>query len=260
MKPETRQLFQRASQMANRAPGKNQKAETPWLRIENAASDEATIYIYGTITPYAWYDSEVSATDILDQLDSIKASTIHVRINSEGGSVFEGVAIYNLLREHDAKIHIHVDSLAASIASVIAMAGDVIEISEAASMMIHDPSTITWGTAEELRSTADVLDTLKEQIVAVYVRRTGKTADECRALMSSDTWMTGTQAVEEGFADVISEDAAAESQATQQPENNFKLNEPVEHKNLAPPSSDGDAETMPPISLRKAQATALNLN
>ena len=228
MKKKTLELFKAATRNANRAPKRNGgELDSPrWFNLRKDENGVPTIYIYGTIDPYPWWDDRsVSASDSLKDLDGITADEIHVRINSEGGSVFDGVAIYNLLREHDAKIIVHVDSLAASIASVIAMAGDEIIMSEAAQMMIHPPSTIVWGNADELEHEASILRSIQESIVAVYARSTGQKKKQINEWMDSERWMTGEQAVKDGFADRIAE------------EDEEPPDLPEEFTNLAPPSN-----------------------
>jgi len=163
---------------------------------------EAEILIYDEIDPF-W---GTGAKDFAEGLKALGAvTTIHVRINSPGGDVFDGVAIYNQLAQHSAKVIIHVDGLAASIASVIAMAGDEIHLAENALMMIHDPWSFTGGTAADLRAMADLLDTVATTIVTTYAARTGRDAEDIRAMMAAETWMDATEALDQGFADLITE-------------------------------------------------------
>ena len=126
---------------------------------------------------------------------------MNVRINSGGGLVFEGVAIYNALARHPAHIVVHIDSIAASIASVIAMAGDEIRISEGSNIMIHKPWSGAWGDAEMLRKEADILDKLESGIIDIYAARTGAKRSDLVAWVGAETWFTGQEAVDAGFAD-----------------------------------------------------------
>ncbi|MBF0308121.1 MAG: Clp protease ClpP [Magnetococcales bacterium] len=161
----------------------------------------AEIAIYGPIMDEKWSDEEVAPVDFAAELKALgDVEQIDLRINSPGGSVFAGFAIHNMLVRHPAKVVAHVDGLAASIASVIAMAGDEIHMPANALMMIHDPSGMVWGGASDMRKMADSLDKITEGIVASYQRHSGKTIEEIKALMAAETWMTGNDAVALGFA------------------------------------------------------------
>ena len=166
--------------------------------FENAGTGEkrATIHLYDSISYWSGND----ARTFQRKLAEIKAETIELRINSPGGSVFEGVTIYNLLIAHPARVEVHIDGLAASIASVIALAGDEIHIAENAMMMIHDPSGGAWGYAEDLRKIADVLDRLKDAILNTYVTATGGDRNELARMMKEETWFTADEAVTHKFA------------------------------------------------------------
>lgn len=169
-----------------------------WYRIQNAKSDEAKVYVYDVI---AWYG--ISADQFAHDLDEISARTIHLHINSPGGDVFDGVAIYNALRNHKAKVITHVDGVAASIASIIAMAGDEVRMSEGAFMMVHNPWMLVIGDAADLRESADFLDKVRGSLVGIYARATGKAEKDIGKLMDAETWLTAEEARDEGFADVI---------------------------------------------------------
>ena len=131
--------------------------------------------------------------DFLDQLDGV--SKINVHINSGGGSVFGGIAIYNILKRYNAEIVVYVEGIAASIASVIAMAGDRIIIPENAQMMIHKPSSITWGNADDMRKEADILDGCQKVILNTYMQHTkeGVTPEQINALIDAETWKNGKE-------------------------------------------------------------------
>lgn len=148
----------------------------------------------------------VSAKSVAKALEPhAKAKNIDVHINSPGGSAFDGITIYNLLHQHKAKVAVYVDGLAASAASIIAMAGDDIVMAENAMMMIHNASGITMGNADDHRQTADVLDTIDTQIVTTYASRTGLDADEVASMMDNEKWLTANEAVELGFATEVTE-------------------------------------------------------
>lgn len=173
------------------------------FRIEALASDQhAEIYIYEDVG--AGFFGGVTAKEFARELKAAgKVRTIDVRINSGGGDVFDGLAIYNLLREHEARKTVHVDGLAASIASVIAMAGDEIRIADSAFLMIHNAWGMMMGDADEARKFASLLDQTTAAIADVYAARTGQPLDQLRQLMADETWMASEQAIEMGFADSI---------------------------------------------------------
>jgi ATP-dependent Clp endopeptidase proteolytic subunit ClpP len=135
-----------------------------------------------------------------------KVGEINLRINSPGGSVFDGVAIYNQLKQHPARIVVDIDGVAASIASVIAMAGDEIRMADNAMMMIHDPYTMAAGGAEEMRKTADLLDQIRDIIASTYAKRTARSDSEIKQLMADETWMSAGDAAALGFIDAVTEE------------------------------------------------------
>jgi ATP-dependent Clp protease protease subunit len=170
-------------------------------RVVARGSDRAEIYLYGVIGD-DWFGGGVTAKKFADDLKALgNVKTIDLRINSEGGSVFDGKAMYTQLVEHKAKVITHIDGLAASAASFIAMAGDEIEIAEGAFVMIHNAWLFAMGDARELRRTADLLDTVNGTIVDVYVARTKGDRKAIVQMMDDETWMTGAEAVKNGFAD-----------------------------------------------------------
>lgn len=168
------------------------------------AADTAEIYIYDAIGQ-DWFGG-ISATMVKDELAKIKnVKEITIHLNSPGGDVFEGNAIYNLLNAHKATKYVEIDGLAASMGSVIAMVGDEIRMAENAMMMIHDPRGGMFGTSAELRKQADLIDAVKDSLVGTYVARTGKTEKVVAALMADETWMSAKEAVEMGFATSVTE-------------------------------------------------------
>lgn len=172
-----------------------------WYEISNAAGDNdepAVIRLYQEIGYWG-----VTAEDFARELDAVSASTIEVWINSPGGDVFDGIAIYNVLRAHSARVITRVDGIAASAASVIAQAGDHRVMLESAQMMIHEAWGLAIGPADEIRAFADILDQQNEVIAGVYASRSGGDAEAFRALMSAETWLTDEQTVELGLADEV---------------------------------------------------------
>lgn len=162
--------------------------------------NEVEIRIYSDIGFWG-----TDAQTFVTQLDAAaaNASTIVVAINSMGGDVFDAFAIYNALRRHAGKVKVRVDGIAASAASLIAMAGDEIEMPENAMLMIHNAHTVTAGEAKDLRRVADLLDSAGDGIVAAYAAKSGQSVDEIRAMMDAETWLTAAQAKERGFCDAI---------------------------------------------------------
>lgn len=156
----------------------------------------------------------ITAKQFADELARIEASTIHLRVNSPGGDVFDGVAIYNTLRAKDAQVITHIDGLAASIASVIALAGDEVRIAPNAFFMIHNPWGVTIGDADLHRKMADRLDKISlGAIVSTYRAKTGAAVATIERWMDDETWFTAEQAADAGFVDVVEEVAPAEDRA-----------------------------------------------
>ncbi|MFT8757716.1 head maturation protease, ClpP-related [Leuconostoc pseudomesenteroides] len=166
-----------------------------------ATNNVAQIDIFGDIVSEKWLDEETSATSFRDALKELgDVSTINLSINSGGGSVFDGIAIYNMLKSHKATVNVYVEGLAASIASVIAMAGDTITMRSGSMMMVHMPWTLSQGNAEEMRKTADTLEKTGDSIVDIYSERTGISSDDIRNIMNEETWLSAEEAVEQGWA------------------------------------------------------------
>lgn len=164
--------------------------------------DEAEIHVYDEIGFWG-----ITARDFVRDLKQITAGTIHLRVNSPGGDVFDGVAMYNALKEHPARVVTHIDGLAASIASVIALAGDEVQIADNAFFMIHHPWTIAIGNAAELRKGADTLDKIAESIITTYLHRADASREVVETWMDEETWFNAEEAVEHGFADAIAGEA-----------------------------------------------------
>lgn len=146
---------------------------------------------------------EVTARDVADALDG--AGDVDLVINSGGGDILEGFSIYNAIKDHEGQVNISID-FAASMASVIAMAGDTVNMrSNSSLMMIHKPWSIEMGDAEDMRKTADTLDKMEGQLVGIYMERAGEsiTEDDLRDLLADETWLTAEEAVEYGLADAI---------------------------------------------------------
>lgn len=181
----------------------------------NTGSDgTADLLIYGPIGDFFWGEG-ITAMSIVEQLGQITASTINVRINSDGGVVQDGLAIYNALKRHGARIHVTIDGIAASIASLIAMAGDQIDMPANTMMMLHAPHAGAWGNAAALREVAGVLDTFAAAMKESYSAKS-KRGSEIKSMLTDgrDHWFTAAQAVAFGLADnVITDEAPAAADA-----------------------------------------------
>lgn len=175
-----------------------------WYKIE-AKGKKAEIWIYEYIGEDFWSGNGVTAKNFQKDLAAVEASQIDLHINSPGGDVFDGITIYNLLKQHSAKITTYIDGLAASIASVIALAGDRVLMAENAIYMVHNPWGFSMGDANDMRKTADVLDKIRGSMTTTYMSKTGKTEDEIVAVLDDETWMDAQEAHEFGFVDEITE-------------------------------------------------------
>lgn len=181
-----------------RAKLQNRTRPDSWYSISNAATDRATIRIYDEIS---WWG--VDALGFAEELDAVTAGEIEVCINSPGGNVFDGLAIFNALRTHPARIVTRVDGLAASAASFIAQAGDERIMVASSQMMIHDAWGYMAGNAAELRDYADFLERQTANIADLYAARADRDAAYFADLMSAETWMTADEAVDHGLADRV---------------------------------------------------------
>lgn len=173
-----------------------------------AKGDRAEIFLYDIIGE-GWFGG-ISAQQFAKDLRALGAvKTIDVRINSDGGDVFEGRAIYTNLVQHDARIVVHVDGLAASIASLIAMSGDEIRMADGSYMMIHNAWGVGIGEAADLRRTADLLDSVSGTIADTYAARTKNDRAKIDKWMADETWFTAAEAVDANFADILDEPVRA---------------------------------------------------
>lgn len=174
----------------------------PEFKIINKKETVAEILIYGAVGEDPWSQNAVSAKQFSDELRKLPASVneIHLRINSPGGSVFDGMAIYERLKQHKAKVITYVDGVAASIASVIALAGDEVNIGEGGFFMIHKPMSFTFGNDIEHERTIDILQRIEDQMIGIYTKRTNLTRSELLSMLKQDTWINSDESVKYGFA------------------------------------------------------------
>lgn len=168
---------------------------------------EANINIYGDITSWPWMDSDVSSYTLSKELEALDVDVINVYINSYGGEVAEGLAIYNSLKRHKAKIKTFCDGFAASIASVIFMAGDERIMSNASLLFIHNVWMYSAGNANQLRKQADDLDTMTQASVNTYMNCVNITEEELKVMLDSETWIAPQDALIMGFATSIINDS-----------------------------------------------------
>ncbi len=192
-----------------------------WYRLR-AARKTAELLIYDEIG--AWGKTSTALLNELAALGDL--STINVRINSPGGDVFEALAMHNTLTRHPAKIITHIDGLCASAATFVALAGDEVRMADNAMMMIHEPWTTAGGNAEAMQKQADLLDTIAEQIVNLYARKTGADPADIREWMQAETWYTADQALAAGFIDIIDVPLKMAALAVQHDLSRFK-NSPI---------------------------------
>lgn len=184
------------------------KNNIPYKFVNQTSADEHIMIIDGAIGESGWFYDATSAKDVRNALDGVTASTVRIKLNSGGGDVFDGIEIYNYLKDLDAKVIVEVTALAASAASIIAMGADEIIMKTGATMMIHEASTVAYGTKSDIQKTMNALEAIDESIVAIYAEKTGKSAKEIRDLIEAETWFTADEAVTNGFAtatDIVEE-------------------------------------------------------
>jgi ATP-dependent protease ClpP protease subunit len=178
------------------------RANSSWYKITNSAgaAGPAEVVIYDEI---GWFG--VTAAEFMDELKGITAEDISLRINSPGGEIFDGIAIHNVLRSHAANVTTYVDSLAASIASVIALAGDRVIMQPHSQMMIHEGSGLCIGDAEAMHEMAALLDRQSDNIAGIYAERAGGSPATWRDRMKAETWYTAQEAVDAGLAHEVAD-------------------------------------------------------
>lgn len=177
-----------------------------WECKQSANQNEADIFIFGEIVSYKWDDTDTTAASFQKDLKELgEVSQINLHINSPGGSVFEGIAIGNMLRQHKARVVAHVDALAASIASVIVASCDEVVMPENSMLMIHNPWTFSMGNAKELRKQADDLDKIAESSVVTYLAKAGEklTEEKIKQIMDEETWLSAKEAFDYGLCDIV---------------------------------------------------------
>ena len=175
-----------------------------WIKNEDESVPdmERTLFLNGMISDETWYGDEVTPQLFKDELNAGNGN-ITVWINSPGGDVFAAAQIYNMLRDYKGSVTVKIDGIAASAASVIAMAGTEVQMSPVAMMMIHNPATIAIGDSSEMKKAIDMLDEVKESIMNAYEIKTGLSRSRISHLMDAESWFNAKKAVELGFADKL---------------------------------------------------------
>lgn len=168
--------------------------------VHNEEEKTTNITIYGVIGSSWWSDS-FSASDIDEALNNAGDNDVIINLNSPGGDAFDGISIYNRLRRHKGHVTVHVDGWACSAASVFPMAADEVIMGLGSMLMIHEASTIVWGSKTDMRKEADVLDELEEGIIDIYMTKANIKREEVREKVDAETWFSAKSAVELGFAD-----------------------------------------------------------
>ncbi|MCL1048931.1 Clp protease ClpP [Shewanella abyssi] len=220
-----------------------------WYELK-AQNGHAEIMIYDEIGGWG-----VTAKQFARDLQALgKVSSITARIHSPGGDVFEGMAIYNIIKGHPAQKVCRIDGLAASMASVIAMAFDEVVMPENAMMMVHKPWGGTLGDADDMRKYADLLDKVESNLVGAYAQKTGLSDDELHSLLASETWLTGREALEQGFADTVTDPLQMAASLSSKRLKDF-TNMPEALKNLFAPQGNAPSATTP-VAATPAPASA----
>ena len=173
-----------------------------WNWVRNEDTGNRTLVLNGQISDETWFGDEVTPGLFRDELQSCEGD-ITVWINSPGGDVFAAAQIYNMLMEYPGNVDVRIDGIAASAASVIAMAGNKVSMSPVAMMMIHNPMTVAMGDKKVMQQAIDMLDEIKESIINAYELKTGQSRTKIAHMMDAETWFNAKKAVELGFADDI---------------------------------------------------------
>lgn len=197
---------------------------------------ERILELNGTIAEESWFDDDVTPQLFKDELNA-GSGDITVWINSPGGDCVAAAQIYNMLSNYKGKVTVKIDGIAASAASVIAMAGDTVLVSPVSMLMIHNPATIAWGDHAEMQKAIDMLAEVKESIINAYVLKTGLSRPKLSHLMDAETWMDANKAVELGFADEIMTRAKAEPEKEPEEGEGDTDGEEEEEKKLPPSTS-----------------------
>ena len=171
-----------------------------WYNIQNKAGETADVYIFEEIGMYG-----VTAQDFISEIKDLKDKPINLRINSLGGDVFNGMAIYNVIKKRESKTTVYVEGIAASIATIIALGADEVIMSENSLFMIHNAWGGTMGNSKDMRKSADTLDKISNELTEIYVKKTGLAYNRVTEMMDEETWLSAEEAYDLGFVDTISD-------------------------------------------------------
>ena len=207
-----------------------------WVKNEGELESTRTLFLNGEISDETWYGDEVTPKLFKDELNA-DSGDITIWINSPGGDVFAAAQIYNMLRDYKGHVTVKIDGLAASAASVIAVAGDTVLVSPVAMMMIHNPATLAMGNTKDMEAAIAMLNEVKESILNAYVDKTGLARNKLSKMMDDETWFNAKKAVELGFADKVL--FAAEEKPKKKPEEDEDPDEKEEGKE---PGEDGEGD------------------
>lgn len=181
---------------------KKTKIKKFWNWTKDTESGERILHLNGTIAEESWFEDDITPAIFENELKS-ESGDVVVWINSPGGDCFAASQIFNMLKEYDGKVTVKVDGIAASAASVIAMAGDAVYVSPVSMMMIHNPLTAAFGNADDMHKAIEMLESVKDSIINAYELKTGMSRSKISHLMDNETWMDANKAVELGFADKV---------------------------------------------------------
>jgi len=171
-----------------------------WYNINNKASETADVYIFDEIGMYG-----ITAQSFISDIKDLKDKPINLRINSLGGDVFDGMAIYNVIKKREKKTTVYIEGIAASIATIVALGADEVIMSENSLFMIHNAWGGSMGNASDLRKTAETLEKISGELTDIYVKKTGLAVERITEMMEEETWLNADEAYEMGFVDTISD-------------------------------------------------------
>lgn len=202
--------------------------------FKNSDTGEAELIFNGPISDETWWGDEITPAMFRDELSKVKGD-LTVWLNSPGGDCFSASQIYTMLRNHDGKVTVKIDGIAASAASVVAMAGDETLISPTGMIMIHNPMTFAWGNKSDMEKAITVLEEVKESIINAYVRKTNLSRAKISRLMDEETWMNAEKALQLGFVDgILFTDNKAENPPAPEEEPDDTEKEPEKPENIQP--------------------------
>lgn len=182
---------------------KSSGANEPFWSIRGEDTDEPELLLYGVLDESEFWGDEVTSQQFARDMMALRGKNVKVRINSPGGNVFTGLAMHSIIKQHDKTVTVYIDGLAASAASVVAMAGDEVVMPAGSMMMIHNPWTIAVGESKDFRKLADDLDKIRDSLMTAYEEKTGMSREDLTTLMDEETWLSAAQAKEYGFADTV---------------------------------------------------------